>query len=133
MFDISYIAAKIATSTALQARDSQAIRDAQLDLDNARITKSAQDFESILLGHWLEQAEQSFATVPGTDEEEAEDTDPGHDALQGIGMQSLAGAITASGGIGLAGMISRQLKRASHNDGGGSPMTQKGQIGQGDR
>ena len=33
--------------------------------DNSKIEKSAKDFESILLGSWLQQAEQSFGSLPG--------------------------------------------------------------------
>ncbi len=32
-----------------------------------KIDKAARNFESLLVGHWLEQAEKSFASVPGTD------------------------------------------------------------------
>src|SRR5450432_2968533 len=79
--------------------------------ENKKIDKSAADFESILLGTWLQQAEQSFAKVPGGDGED-DDADPGKDQLQEVSVQSLAGALTASGGIGLAKMISAQLKKS---------------------
>ncbi len=77
--------------------------------ENAKIEKSAKDFESILLGSWLQQAEKSFATVPGGDEDD--DEDPGKDQFQSMGMQSLAGSLVASGGIGIARMIAGQLHR----------------------
>ncbi len=32
--------------------------------NSAKIQKSAREFEAVLLSHWLEQAEQSFASVP---------------------------------------------------------------------
>ncbi|HEY0759313.1 MAG TPA: hypothetical protein VGD59_08675 [Acidisarcina sp.] len=80
--------------------------------ENNKIEKSARDFESILLGTWLQQAEQTFATVPGGDGEQ-DDADPGSEQLQGIATQALAGSLTASGGIGLARMISGQLRRAA--------------------
>jgi hypothetical protein len=59
---------------------------------DAKIDKSARDFESLLLTNWLQQAQQSFATVPGGGEE---DTDPGKEQLQGLAMQSLGTALTA--------------------------------------
>ncbi len=77
--------------------------------ENAKIEKSARDFESILLGSWLQQAEKSFASVPGGEEED--DEDPGKDQFQSMGMQSLAGSLVASGGIGMAKMIAGQLHR----------------------
>jgi Rod binding domain-containing protein len=78
--------------------------------ENAKIEKSAKDFESILLGNWLQQAEQSFAKLPGGDDDE--DADAGKDQFQGIAMQSLGTSMTAAGGIGIARIISRQLHKA---------------------
>ena len=37
--------------------------------ENSKIEKSAKDFESILLGSWLQQAERSFASLPGADDD----------------------------------------------------------------
>lgn len=74
----------------------------------ARIKKAAIDFESILLGHWLEQAQESLAGAPGgTDNSE---DDPARSQFQGIGMQALATALTQAGGIGLAALIRRHLQ-----------------------
>jgi Rod binding domain-containing protein len=77
---------------------------------DAKIEKSAKDFESILLGSWLQQAEQSFGSLPGGDEDGDEDS--GKEQFQGIAMQSLGAAMTNSGGIGIAKMISKQLHKA---------------------
>jgi Rod binding domain-containing protein len=79
--------------------------------ENNKIEKSAKDFESILLSSWLQQAEQSFGSVPGGDD--GEDADPGKDQLQGMAMQSLGNSMTAAGGIGIARMISTQLHKAA--------------------
>jgi Rod binding domain-containing protein len=76
---------------------------------NVKIEKSARDFESILLGNWLQQAEQSFASLPGGDADG--DDDVGKDQYQGMAMQSLGASMTASGGIGIAKMISKQLHK----------------------
>lgn len=75
--------------------------------DDTKIMKAGKDFESILLGSWLQQAEQSFATVPGGD---GQDDDAGKDQFQGIAMQALAGSMTASGGIGIAKTITDSLR-----------------------
>jgi Rod binding domain-containing protein len=80
--------------------------------ENAKIEKSAKDFESILLGSWLQQAEQSFAKLPGGDNDE--DADAGKEQFQGMAMQSLGESMTASGGIGIAKMISKQLHKAEN-------------------
>jgi len=92
---------------------------------DAKIDKAGKDFESILLGSWLQQAEQSFAKVPGGDG--TDDDDSSKDQFQGIAMQALAGSLTASGGIGIARMITKSLHAAtdsSHHkasDNGTSP------------
>jgi Rod binding domain-containing protein len=77
--------------------------------ENAKIEKSAKDFESILLGTWLQKAEESFGSVPG---EDGQDSDPGKEQFQGLAMQQLGSAMTAGGGIGIARMISTQLHKA---------------------
>jgi Rod binding domain-containing protein len=79
--------------------------------ENNKIEKSAKDFEAILLSNWLQQAEQSFGSVPGGDDED--DADPGKDQLQSMAMQSLGTAMTAAGGIGIARMISTQLHKVA--------------------
>jgi Rod binding domain-containing protein len=78
--------------------------------ENSKIEKSAKDFESILLGSWLQQAEQSFGSLPGGDDDDA---DPGKEQFQGIAMQSLGSSMTAAGGIGIAKMIAKQLHKAA--------------------
>lgn len=75
-----------------------------------KIEKSAKEFESILLGTWLQQAEKSFGSLPGGDDDE--DADAGKDQLQGMAMQSLGASMTASGGIGIAKMVSSHLHTA---------------------
>jgi Rod binding domain-containing protein len=86
--------------------------DARSD-DSKKIDKSAHDFESILVGQWLEKAEKSFATVPGVDPNAQ--SDPGHDQLQSIAMQALSQNLTKSGGFGIAAMLIKQLQaRATH-------------------
>jgi Rod binding domain-containing protein len=94
-----------------QAKSAQALRVLKgqtQNTDAGKIDKAARDFESILLGEWLEKAEKSFATLPGGDP--SENTDPGHDQFQSIGCQFLSGALSKAGGIGIAAMISKRLK-----------------------
>ena len=82
--------------------------------EDAKIKKAGSDFESILLGSWLQQAENTFASVPGGDEED--DSGSGKDQFQGIAMQALAGQLTRSGGIGIAKMITQHLHSAADSE-----------------
>jgi len=82
------------------------------DASKAKIEKSAKDFESVLMSHWLEQAEQSFATVPGGDPND--DPASGKDQFQSIAMQAVAGALSGHrGGLGIATMVAKHLE-ATH-------------------
>jgi Rod binding domain-containing protein len=105
----------LAPQSTTEARTSQALRTLQSKQgDHTKIEKAAREFESILLGEWLQQAEKSFATVPGSDPDK--DADAGHDQFQSIGCEYLATALTKNGGIGLAAMISKHLEAvASQN------------------
>src|SRR5580693_10243560 len=76
---------------AIQALRNKATKDSP-----SRIDKAAHDFESILVGQWLEKAEKSFATVPGTDPDQ--DRDAGHDQFQSIACESLAKGLGKTGG-----------------------------------
>src|SRR6266700_3579546 len=87
----------------LAARANQVIEQAPSTATNTKIEKSAKDFESILLRSWLQQAEQSFGSLPGGDGDD--DADSGKDQFQGIAMQSLGASMTAAGGIGIAKVI----------------------------
>jgi Rod binding domain-containing protein len=94
-----------------QAKAAQVMsqaKAAQKSSDNPQLEKTAKAFESILLAKWLEEAQKSFATVPG-DDPDKENQDPGADQYQNLALQSVAESITASGGVGIAKMIMRQL------------------------
>ena len=82
--------------------------------NSAKIQKSAREFEAVLLSHWLEQAEQSFASVPGSDDDP--DADPGRDQFHAIAMQAVGSALTGGhGGLGIAAMVARHLEaQAAH-------------------
>jgi Rod binding domain-containing protein len=77
--------------------------------DDAKIEKGAKEFEAILVGSWLQQAEQSFATLPGAED----DQDPGRDQMMSLGVQTLSTSMAASGGIGIAKMISKAMHAAA--------------------
>jgi len=88
---------------------------------NAKIDKSAKEFESLLLSNWLQSAYQSFGSIPGS--EDGDDLDSGKEQFQGIAMQSLGSAMSAAGGIGIARMIADFLHKSTTQaeSGTGSP------------
>ncbi len=100
----------------------QATRDAGSG-EQARIQKAGRDFESILLGTWLQGAEKSFAAAPGGPSEDDDDGDGGGgDQYMSLAMQQLAGTIASSGGMGIARMITQHLAAKSAE---GSKLLQK--------
>ena len=50
----------------------QQVKSSKGPNDDAKIEKGAKEFEAILVGSWLQQAQQSFATVPGADDDQRE-------------------------------------------------------------
>jgi Rod binding domain-containing protein len=76
--------------------------------DASKIDKGSKQFETMLLSSWLQQAEQSFATVPGADDDDDQDK-AGRGQIMGLGVQSLAQAMEAAGGIGIAKMIAKAM------------------------
>lgn len=107
MADITGVGLGLSSALSPQAIDRA--KASQANPDKAKLEKTAKEFESLLLGHWLEQAQQAFASVPGADDDE-EGSDPGKSQFQSLGMQNLAQAITKSGGLGIAKMIVHQLQ-----------------------
>ncbi len=109
MSDISSIQAGIGIANPLT---DKLLSQASSAGENGKIDKSAKDFESILLGNWLQGAEQSFAKIPGTDEDDAdsEENSAGGQFLD-LAMQSLGGSLAGSGGIGIGKMIANQLHK----------------------
>jgi len=106
------LAAQAQTSL-LEAREQHTLHQLQSasgGKSDTKIEKSAREFESMLLSNWLQQAEQSMASVPGADDDE----DAGaREQMMSLGVQSLATAMTASGGIGIAKMIAKALHSAA--------------------
>jgi Rod binding domain-containing protein len=98
------------TREARMLQQAQQLQSEQGTDNDAKIEKGAKDFEAMLLGSWLQQAEQSFATVPGADDDE----DAGNrDQMMSFGVQSLAQSLANSGGIGIAKMIADAMHRTA--------------------
>ncbi len=81
--------------------------------EKAKIAKAGSDFESILLGSWLQGAEKSFAAAPGGDADDDGQDGGGGEQFMGMAMQQLATSLVASGGIGIGKMITEHLGAAS--------------------
>lgn len=110
MAETSSLNLQSAVSATLAARADSAARNASsASGDNAKIDKSSKEFESMLLSSWLQQAYETFGSVSGEDEDG--DLESGKQQFQGIAMQALGTAMSASGGIGIAKMISSYLHK----------------------
>ena len=140
MSDVSGVTTTNLAANLLDARGQQVIgqlREGQPGESEAKIEKSARDFESILVSQWLDKAQQSFATMPGADEDEYDD--PGHSQFQSLATQSLGSAIASAGGIGIAKMIVPALRAAearrtgAQGAGDGASKHESSQIGTGAR
>jgi Rod binding domain-containing protein len=115
------------TGAALASNDSalQALRNKSGRDTVSKINKAAHDFESILVGQWLEKAEKSFATVPGTDPDQSRDST--HDQFQSIACEALAKGLSKAGGFGIASMISKHLVAVEgHQASGSAPQALSG-------
>ncbi len=80
--------------------------------DDAKIDQSAKQFEAILVGTWLNEAQQSFASVPGGDT----DRDSGGEQMMSLGVQSLSTAMAASGGFGIGKIIAKAMHEAADRE-----------------
>ena len=93
---------------------TQGLRQAASSQRPDELASKAKEFESILLGQWLQSAESSFGTAPGGDSE----NDAGGEQLTSFATQQLAQAISQSGGIGLASLVVKGLQRETLRDQG---------------
>ena len=111
-----------AQSGALQSSEDrliQGVKSSKSVTDAAKIDKGAKEFESVLVGSWLQQAEQSFGTVPGADDGQ----DVGRDSMMSLGVQTLATSMAASGGLGIAKMVAKAMHAAADKADGQAPAT----------
>lgn len=106
------------TVTALRAAGT-ALEPASAS-NEGRITEASQQFESVLLGQWLEEAESSFGSVPGSG-----DDDAGGGEMKEFAMQNLATEIVRSGGIGIAKMVDEALAKTQGLSGPGTEASQR--------
>ena len=93
-----------------RSRDERAVADLKSPgaAGDKKVAESARAFESLLIGKWLEAAEESLATVPGGDPDQEEGA---LHQFSVLGMQSLAESVTAGGGFGIAKLLLKSLVR----------------------
>lgn len=111
----SNVGSLAATTNLLQLQEARVVQrgaTAKKLTDDAKIDKSAQQFEAILVGTWLKEAQQSFASVPGGDT----DRDVGGDQMMSLGVQSLSTSMAASGGLGIGKMIAKAMHAAADRE-----------------
>lgn len=91
---------------------------------DAKIQKGSKQFEALLLGSWLQQAEHSFASVPGDDDDDSQ-----RDQVMSFGVQSLATFMAGTGKFGIAEMVAKAMEqkadRTGHTAPDPSPKTNK--------
>lgn len=68
------------------------------------LASAAKEFESILLSQWLKEAESTFGSVPGNEED-----DSGGEQMRDFAMQHVATDVTNRGGIGIAPIVEKAL------------------------
>jgi Rod binding domain-containing protein len=83
---------------------SQLHQPAALDspAGQAKLRHAASDFEAMLLSKW-------WSSMKDSGFGDSDQTDPGHDTLDQLGMQALSSAVAGAGGIGLGDMLVRGL------------------------
>ena len=114
-----------AQTSALQSSEDRLIQGAKLPsspTDAAKIDKGAKEFEAVLVGSWLQQAEKSFGTVPGADDGQ----DVGRDSMMSMGVQTLATSMAASGGIGIGKMVAKAMHARADKANGQAPASAAG-------
>jgi Rod binding domain-containing protein len=103
------LVAQTSIQQSMEDRMMSGVKQTKNASDSAKIEKGAREFEAVLVGSWLQQAEASFATVPGAEE----DQDAGGQQMMSLGVQSLATSMAAGGGIGIGKMIAKAMHAAA--------------------
>jgi Rod binding domain-containing protein len=90
----------------------QQAKDFNRTATDAKIRKGSKEFEALLLGSWLQQAEHSFASVPGGDDDDSQ-----RDQVMSFGVQSLATFMAGSGKFGIAEMVAKAMEQKADKAG----------------
>ncbi len=87
--------------------DSAAIR---------KLRKAAGEFEAILLEKWWSSMKKGGLSG------DEQDSDPGKDTLEEMGLQAMCAAVEKGGGIGIAAMLVRSLLSNARKESTGSEV-----------
>lgn len=71
-----------------------------------KLHQAADEFEGMLISTLWKSLEDDPLTAP-------DDSDPGSNTMQGLGLQAMSTALASSGGLGIARMIEHQLTPAA--------------------
>ena len=114
MSSVSDVPAGIASRSLFESQADQLAASAtRAKPADTKLKTYAQKFEAILIAKWLEEAESSFAKLPGDDHDP--DADPGQDQFRSLAQQFLAESISSAGGLGIAAMIVKHLEQQGQN------------------
>ena len=99
------VASHVTSSTLLQASGASLSPNTALEDSPVvrKVRKAAGEFEAMLLEKWWSSMKKSGI---GGDEQ---DSDPGKDTLDQMGLQAMCAAVEKGGGIGIAAMLVRGL------------------------
>jgi Rod binding domain-containing protein len=86
---------------------------------NKNAAEASQEFESVLLGQWLQGAESSFGSMPGD-----QDDDAGDSQMREFATQHLATELSRSGGIGIAKIVEGALIKSTAMEGAATETSQ---------
>lgn len=93
----------------------QQLKGDETTKNDVRIEKASKQFEAMLLGSWLKEAEKSFASLSGNGKDDATRTQ-----MMSLGVQTLAQGMAANGGIGIAKMIAQAMETAAARQNAGA-------------
>ncbi|MGA8220399.1 MAG: hypothetical protein WB780_02010 [Candidatus Acidiferrales bacterium] len=110
-------------ATVQTARSTATPSSAQPDSPMAKkLRKAATEFESMLLSSWWGAMKQSG--LPGGED----DSDPGKDTLDQMGMQAMSAAVAKGGGLGIAKMLVHALLPTANAAANGAPKTAPAEV-----
>ena len=109
MSSIANRPADLAIQGPLESQTDQLLGAAHAKPADSKLKGYANKFEAILIGKWLEEAEDSFAKLPGDDQDP--DADPGQDQFRSLAIEYMAQGMSAAGGFGISAMILKHLQK----------------------
>jgi len=91
------------TSVAMNRSARVPVNPQAVPPEEKKLRKAATEFEAMLLSSWWSAMKQSG--LPGGED----DSDPGKETLDQLGMQAMSAAVAKGGGLGIGNMLVRSL------------------------